>query len=54
MFVLSTVYWILSVIATFLVLDFKLVSDAWPTGIRGPQMWLPMFSTILLVNVSTV
>jgi uncharacterized RDD family membrane protein YckC len=50
MFGLSTVYWILSVIVTFLVLD----SDAWFTGIRGPQIWLPMFSTILLINVSTV
>lgn|SRR6266850_1807837 len=52
MFVLSTVYWILSVTVTFLVLD--LVSDARSTGVRGPQIWLPMFSTILLVNVSTV
>ena len=48
MFVLSTVYWILSVVVTFLVLDAR------STGTRGPPIWLPMFSTILLVNVSIV
>src|SRR5579863_1691440 len=49
MFALSTVYWILSVVVTFLVLDHTR-----PTGTRGSPIWLPMFSTILLVNVSTV
>ena len=48
MFALSTMFWIVSVVVTFLIIGVY-------TGSRnhGPN-WLPMFSAILLVNVSTV
>jgi len=48
MFVLSTVYWVLSVIVTFLVIN------AWFSKLdpatHDPPNWLPMFNAIILVN----
>jgi len=48
MFGLSTVYWILSVIITFLVID------AWFSSLdpatHNPPNWLPMFNAIILIN----
>jgi hypothetical protein len=46
MFTLSTLYWILSVVITFLV--FRSTFD--PTYV-APN-WLTLFNAILLVNVS--
>jgi len=43
MFALSTMYWILSVVITFLVIDTYI-------GTRIAPDWLPMFSAILLIN----
>jgi hypothetical protein len=52
MFVLSTMYWIASVIFTLLVIN-TWFSELHPAAYNPPD-WLPMFSAILLVNVSTV
>ncbi|KAI0263148.1 hypothetical protein BGY98DRAFT_695802 [Russula aff. rugulosa BPL654] len=48
MFVLSTVYWVVSVVMTFLVMR-AWFSELDPAT-HSPPDWLPMFSAILLVN----
>jgi len=52
MFALSTVYWILSVIVTFLVIN-AWFSKLDPATQDAPN-WLPMFNAIVLVNVGTL
>ncbi|KAH9978637.1 hypothetical protein BGW80DRAFT_1165079 [Lactifluus volemus] len=49
MFILSTIYWILSVAATF-VLITDWFSSLDPKTIPDPASWLPMFNAILLIN----
>jgi cell division protein FtsW (lipid II flippase) len=49
MFVLSTMFWIASVVITFLIINVYNGSSR-----NSSNNWLPMFSAILLVNVSTV
>jgi hypothetical protein len=51
MFMLSTVYWVVSVVFTFLTMR-AWFSELDPAT-HSPPSWLPMFSAILLVNVST-
>jgi hypothetical protein len=50
MFTFSTIYWISSVVVTVSVIT------AWFSGLdpntHNPPNWLPMFSSILLINVS--
>jgi hypothetical protein len=50
-FALSTIYWVLSVVVTFLVIR-AWFSELDPATHSAPT-WLPMLSAILLVNVST-
>jgi len=50
MFALSSMYWIMSVVVTFIVIDvWQSQFDPVP---RNPPVWLPMFSALLLINVS--
>jgi len=51
MFALSTIYWVISVVDTFLVIR-AWFSELDPAT-HSPPDWLPMFSAVLLVNVST-
>jgi hypothetical protein len=51
MFALSTIYWVISVVVIFLVIR-AWFSDLDPAAYSPPN-WLPMFSAVLLVNVST-
>jgi hypothetical protein len=51
MFVLSTVYWVISVVITFLLMR-AWFSELDPAT-HSPPGWLPMFNAVLLVNVST-
>ncbi|KAI9508219.1 hypothetical protein F5148DRAFT_980146 [Russula earlei] len=48
MFVLSSIYWISSVVVTFMVID-AWFSELDPATHQAPD-WLPMFSAVLLVN----
>jgi hypothetical protein len=50
MFAVSTIYWISSVVVTFLVIT-DWFSNADPNKLNSPS-WLTMFSAILLINVS--
>ena len=50
MFTLSTIYWILSVAATFILIT-DWFSELDP-NMPNPAGWLPMFNAILLINVS--
>ena len=50
MFGLSSMYWIMSVVVTFIVIDVW--HSQFDPVTRNPPDWLPMFSALLLVNVS--
>jgi hypothetical protein len=50
MFALSSVYWVMSVVITFIVIDVW-HSQFGPVPSNPPD-WLPMFNALLLVNVS--
>jgi hypothetical protein len=56
MFTLSTIYWVLSVVVTFLVIKARVstvTGDPNPGPATRPESsWLTMFNAILLVNVS--
>jgi hypothetical protein len=56
MFTLSTIYWVLSVVITFLVIKGRVTTvtgDPNPGPATRPgSSWLTMFNAILLVNVS--
>jgi len=52
MFALSTIYWVMSVVVTFLVIR-AWFSELDPAT-HSPPNWLPMFNAVLLVNVSTI
>jgi hypothetical protein len=60
MFALLTVYWVLSVVFTFLDIDSwnNIIKACYGGAVCTPRMpaapLLPMFDDILLVNVSTV
>jgi ABC-type nickel/cobalt efflux system permease component RcnA len=49
MFALSSMYWIMSVVVTFIVVDVW-QSQFFPVPRNAPD-WLPMFSAVLLINV---
>jgi hypothetical protein len=51
MFALSTIYWVISIVITFLVMR-AWFSELDPAT-HCPPIWLPMFNAVLLVNVST-
>jgi len=48
MFALSSMYWIMSVVVTFIVIDVW--HSQFDPVTRNPPDWLPMFSALLLVN----
>ena len=50
MFALSSVYWIMSVVVTFIVIDVW--HSQFGSVPSNPPDWLPMFNALLLVNVS--
>ena len=53
MFALSSMDWIISVDVTFTVIDAVWKAQFDPQAVpRHPPFWLPVFRTILLINVS--
>jgi hypothetical protein len=52
MFTLSTIYWVFSVVETFLIIR-AWFSELDPAT-HSPPDWLPMFSAVLLANVSNL
>jgi hypothetical protein len=56
MFTLSTIYWVLSIIVTFLVIKARVSTVTGDPNLgpatRPESSWLTMFNAILLVNVS--